>query len=570
MLPLLAAALWHARSGMEPRGLAVIVDDDEAAHGLAESAAPFLPEAAVAYLPSRGAAYGSGPRPGCRTWSASAPGAGGAGRGRAGGGVGRRAGRARDAARPPAAAGRAGARRRARLRRTGRAAGGGRLQRVDTVEERGTFSVRGGLVDVFPTTGREPVRVELFGDEVERLSAVLGLHPALAARSATRRRSTRPPSRTEPEQRWGGRRTASRRSRAGLVALTPELERLAQVLAWNPDRRQPPRPRGRRRGRPTTCATPTCAAAAICAAGGRASSSSDRGALSDCRSGSRTRSTPSIRRWPSFGIAEAENELRAWSGPATGCWSASRIWARPSAPGWRCAGSRWRRRAPGAAGPAEPGVAFVVRPPCARGLVDRPGGWRCCPSAQLFRRARAPACRSRSGGRWPVRRPAARRLRRPRGSRRRPLRPLRHQRGGGRHARLPLPRVPRRRPPVRPHEQLGKVRRYVGADGARRRCPSSAARPGTPQVARAGGGARAGRRAARAVRRAARPPPGRRSRARRRVDGAAGGGVPVRGDRRPAARIDAVNDDMEASSRWTGWSAATSASARPRSPCGRP
>ena len=33
------------------------------------------------------------------------------------------------------------------------------------------FSVRGGLVDIFPSTGREPVRVEFFGDSVERLSA---------------------------------------------------------------------------------------------------------------------------------------------------------------------------------------------------------------------------------------------------------------------------------------------------------------------------------------------------------------------------------------------------------------
>src|SRR5205823_10721759 len=31
--------------------------------------------------------------------------------------------------------------------------------------------VRGGLVDVFPTTGRDPLRVELFGDEIEALRA---------------------------------------------------------------------------------------------------------------------------------------------------------------------------------------------------------------------------------------------------------------------------------------------------------------------------------------------------------------------------------------------------------------
>ncbi|MDX6515988.1 MAG: hypothetical protein QOH73_1654, partial [Gaiellaceae bacterium] len=44
-------------------------------------------------------------------------------------------------------------------------------ERVDQVAERGPFAVRGGLVDVFPTTGREPLRIELFGDEVEGIRA---------------------------------------------------------------------------------------------------------------------------------------------------------------------------------------------------------------------------------------------------------------------------------------------------------------------------------------------------------------------------------------------------------------
>src|SRR5205814_4752089 len=44
-------------------------------------------------------------------------------------------------------------------------------ERVDRVQERGQFAVRGGLVDVFPTTGREPYRVELFGDEIEGIRA---------------------------------------------------------------------------------------------------------------------------------------------------------------------------------------------------------------------------------------------------------------------------------------------------------------------------------------------------------------------------------------------------------------
>ncbi len=41
--------------------------------------------------------------------------------------------------------------------------------RVDLVERRGEFAVRGGIVDVFPPTEEHPLRVELWGDEVEQL-----------------------------------------------------------------------------------------------------------------------------------------------------------------------------------------------------------------------------------------------------------------------------------------------------------------------------------------------------------------------------------------------------------------
>ena len=44
-------------------------------------------------------------------------------------------------------------------------------ERVERVEERGQFAVRGGILDVFPTTGREPFRIELFGDEIEQIRA---------------------------------------------------------------------------------------------------------------------------------------------------------------------------------------------------------------------------------------------------------------------------------------------------------------------------------------------------------------------------------------------------------------
>jgi len=41
--------------------------------------------------------------------------------------------------------------------------------RVDLVEKRGEFAVRGGIVDVFPPTEEHPLRVELWGDDVEEI-----------------------------------------------------------------------------------------------------------------------------------------------------------------------------------------------------------------------------------------------------------------------------------------------------------------------------------------------------------------------------------------------------------------
>ncbi len=41
--------------------------------------------------------------------------------------------------------------------------------RVDLVEKRGEFAVRGGLVDVFPPTEQHPIRVEFWGDEVDEV-----------------------------------------------------------------------------------------------------------------------------------------------------------------------------------------------------------------------------------------------------------------------------------------------------------------------------------------------------------------------------------------------------------------
>lgn len=41
--------------------------------------------------------------------------------------------------------------------------------RVDMVESRGEFAVRGGIIDIFPPTEQHPLRVEFFGDEVDEI-----------------------------------------------------------------------------------------------------------------------------------------------------------------------------------------------------------------------------------------------------------------------------------------------------------------------------------------------------------------------------------------------------------------
>ncbi len=50
-----------------------------------------------------------------------------------------------------------------------RALAGGGYHAVSTVEDPGTFAIRGGILDVFPPHLDKPVRVELWGDEVESL-----------------------------------------------------------------------------------------------------------------------------------------------------------------------------------------------------------------------------------------------------------------------------------------------------------------------------------------------------------------------------------------------------------------
>jgi len=164
-LPVLLAALQLRLE----RGLVCLLPDDAEARDVAEAAAWFLGEDSVAFMPSRGVAFDSGLEPpphlvGERFRSLDVL---------AAGGLVCVSAKALAEQMPPEDA------RPERLAvRAGDEPGVEGLaellalagySRVERAEERGQFAVRGGIVDVYPTTGREPIRIELFGDEVEAI-----------------------------------------------------------------------------------------------------------------------------------------------------------------------------------------------------------------------------------------------------------------------------------------------------------------------------------------------------------------------------------------------------------------
>jgi transcription-repair coupling factor (superfamily II helicase) len=166
-LPLLVAAL-HEQLG---RALTLLVPEDADARDVAEAASWFVGGDGVALLPSRGVRWDSGLQPPPHL-------------------VGERA-RALDVlergglvvvsaaalaegmpppdARPEAIRLRPGEEHGLETLTEELALSG--YERSEKAEERGQFAIRGDLVDLFPTTGREPLRVEFFGDEVEQVRA---------------------------------------------------------------------------------------------------------------------------------------------------------------------------------------------------------------------------------------------------------------------------------------------------------------------------------------------------------------------------------------------------------------
>ena len=166
-LPLVLAAL-HRRLR---RRLICLLPDDEDARDAAEAASWFLDGDSVAFMPGRGVAADSGLRPpphlvGERLRALSVLDDGGL--------VCISAAAAAEGLPPESeravpveiAVGQASG-----LEELAEALVLAGYERVERVEERGQIAVRGGILDVFGTTGREPIRVELFGDVVEGVRA---------------------------------------------------------------------------------------------------------------------------------------------------------------------------------------------------------------------------------------------------------------------------------------------------------------------------------------------------------------------------------------------------------------
>jgi transcription-repair coupling factor (superfamily II helicase) len=167
ILPTFLAALWLARGGP----LVCLLPDDADARDAAEAAAWFLGEERVGLLASRGVRWETGLEPpphlvGERARALEVLAAGGLVCTSALGVADRMP---PEAARPEPLVLRVGDEPGAETLAERLALAG--YARVERVEERGQFAVRGGIVDVFPSTGREPIRIELFGDEVESIRA---------------------------------------------------------------------------------------------------------------------------------------------------------------------------------------------------------------------------------------------------------------------------------------------------------------------------------------------------------------------------------------------------------------
>ena len=234
-LPLVLATL-HEELG---RGLLILLPEDADARDAAEGVSWFLGTERVALLPSRGVSHASGLEPpphlvGERARALAVLAAGGL--------VCASAAALAEGMPPPEARPQpvrldVGAE--PGLDGLAAALSSAGYERVDRVDERGQFAVRGGIVDVFPSTGREPLRVELFGDEIEQVRAFSpftqrALHAVTEASvypAAERRRESVDP---EAAHHWEVESEAPAGTAPGPGDLVAPIDR-APDFVWQPD-----------------------------------------------------------------------------------------------------------------------------------------------------------------------------------------------------------------------------------------------------------------------------------------------------------------------------------------------
>ena len=419
-LPLLLAAL-HLRAG---RALVALLPEDADARDAAEAAAWYLGEEQVALLPSRGVRWDSGLEPPPHL-------------------VGERA-RALDVL----------AARRARLRLRGRARGAATASRPAPRADRARRGRGAAASRVSPSSLRSPVTSASSGSRSADSSpsaagSSTSSRPRAASRSgssssATRSRRSAPSrrSRSAPSARSSARPSIPRRSAAWISSSRPSWTR-----AKHPES-------------PTTWCR--------CSTALPTSSSSRRRSRASGRRSTSTRSPlegaaqldPFPRGQPhafeaqrpavaARGLAEAEHELASFvragqrvvvAFPHRGDGLRTAALLRRLEVEWLEEGGELAGRGGpllhGLAGPARVRLARPRARP-APGHADLP---QACAERRRPPRPRAPV----------LRRSPHRRLRRPRGPRGREAARLRDEGGRRRHARLPLPRLPRRGPAVRP------------------------------------------------------------------------------------------------------------------------
>ena len=101
---------------------------------------------------------------------------------------------------------------------------GAGYRREEVVEHRGEVAVRGSIIDVYPSTADRPVRIDLWGDEVDRLTEFSVGRPALHRRPRPTSRSSAAASCCPPPRCASG--------PSALIALEPwgreQWERLAE------------------------------------------------------------------------------------------------------------------------------------------------------------------------------------------------------------------------------------------------------------------------------------------------------------------------------------------------------